>query len=249
MNITMTTDSDGWRVYMAGKTPLFSITTILGNTVAKPKLNSWYKKNTAKKIEEVMTTTADIGTRAHAAFEAILKNEVPEVASDIQPLVTSFRKWKDDNNVKALHLEKTVFSKKYGYAGTLDFLGYVRGELTIIDWKTSTSYSVTNGWQMGAQRLAALESLNISKDCGVMGIQISRGAGKLMEFNFIKGSTDKIIDGINYICIDNIENSFLHTLENFKRLYRSKLEKLEWPWLHQKAFVRNPNIQPLEIGE
>lgn len=235
MKIEMKTDADGWRIYQCDKTPLFSITTILGNTVANPKLASWYKKNSAKKIDEVMTTTADLGTRAHAAFEAILKNEVPEVTADIQPLVASFRKWKDDNNVKPLHLEKTVYSKKYGYAGTLDFVGYVNGELTIIDWKTSKNYKITNGWQMGAQRIAALESLNISRECGLLGVQISRDSGELKTFK--------------YQHIESVENAFLHSLEVFKMLYYNKLAKLEWPWLHQKAFVRNENLQPIEIGE
>lgn len=235
MQIEMKSDADGWRLYYIGKTPLFSITTILGNTVANPKLAAWYKKTSEKKIEQVMTTTSDLGTRAHKAFESILKNEKPELTPDIQPLVQSFTKWKNDNNVKALHLEKTVFSKRYGYAGTLDFVGYVNGELTIIDWKTSKNYKITNGWQMGAQRLAALESLNISKDCGLMGVQISRDSGELKTFK--------------YQHIESVENAFLNSLEVFKMLYYNKLAKLEWPWLHQKAFLRNENIQPIQIGE
>lgn len=213
-------DEDGWRWY--NNKP--SITTILGNTVANPKLNNWYKKNSANKIEKVMVTTADMGTRAHKCFEDILLGNKPKYEDDIRHIVLSFIDWKEKNNVKPLHLEKTVESEKYGFAGTLDFCGYINGKLVIADWKTSNNYKITNGWQMGAQRLAALEALGLNPECGLLGVQISRDKGEVKTFE--------------YTHIQSVEDAFLRTLDTFKMLYWNKLSKLEWPWLMQQATIR-----------
>lgn len=213
-------DEDGWRWY--DNKP--SITTILGNTIANPKLANWYKKNSANKIEKVMVTTADMGTRAHKAFEKILTGQKPQYDDDIRHIVLSFIKWKEQNNVKALHVEQKVTSEKYGFAGILDFCGYVNGKLVIADWKTSNNYKITNGWQMGAQRLAAIESLGLNPECGILGVQISRDKGEVKTFE--------------YQHIREVEDAFLKTLDVFKMLYFNKLSKLEWPWLLKSATDR-----------
>lgn len=228
-NYKMWYDADGWRWY--DDKP--SLTTILSNTVANPKLAAWFKKNSEKAIEKRVTETADLGTRAHACFEAILKNEPFEIEPDTRLLVESFTTWKNENNVKPLYVEKSIGSDVYGYACTLDFIGYVNGELTLIDWKTSKSYKITNGWQMGAQRICALEKLDLppGKELGMMGVQVARDTGLLKTFK--------------YEHIESVENAFLNTLDVFKMLYFNKLSKLNYPWLFQKAMVRNKELTPI----
>lgn len=47
--------------------------------------------------------------------------------------------------------EYPMYSIKYGYCGTPDFLGYNHNhEIVLIDWKTSTSYAEHYNWQTAA---------------------------------------------------------------------------------------------------
>lgn len=228
LEFEMKYDEDGWRWY--GNLP--SLTTIIGNTVNNPKLNSYYKKNSERKIEKVLTETADIGTRSHACFENILKNKPFQADVDISHIVTAFQQWKDENNVKPLFIEKSLCSFKYGFACTIDFLGYVNGELTLIDWKTSRNYKITNGWQLGGQRIAAMEALSLpNAPLGLQGLQISRDDGKVSSFK--------------YQHIQEVEDVFLNTLDMFKMLFFNKLKKMDYPWLFRRAMQRVENVVPL----
>ncbi len=225
-NLEVYTDEDGWRWY-GNKV---SITTILENTVANPKLAQWYKQNSEKKIEEVKTRTANFGSALHEHIANILTGQkfdpekVSEPGNIYNPFnthIAAFMKWVIDNNVKADHCEKTMISEKLGIAGTTDFIGTVNGEETIIDWKTSTRYKITNGYQISAYREMAIESGLISKDCGMMGVQINRETAEIKTFKY---------EHVNF-CFQK----FLCALELFKGLYFHKLTKKEWPWLHEKT--------------
>jgi len=213
------TDDDGWRWY----DNKVSVTTILSNTIANPKLSEWYKKNSANRIETVRAKTATFGTDAHKYFEKILLGEEFEPASEYRPHVNFFRKWVEKNNVKAFHVEKNLVSEKLGVAGTCDFIGEIKGEPFIADWKTSTRYNITNGYQLAAYRMMAMEN-GLIGECGIMGVQIDRNTADIKTFE--------------YEHIDFVEDAFLNTLDLFKAVYFHKLKKLEWPWRMAKTMKR-----------
>lgn len=215
-----TTDGDGWRYYGTK----ISVTTILSNTIANPKLSEWYKNNTVKKIETVRSTTASFGTEAHKYFEKLLLNENCEPAAEHRIHVNNFNKWREAHDVKALHVEKTLESDSKGFAGTCDFIGFIDGKVYIADWKTSRRYNITNGYQLGAYRLAAIEMGLVDDSCGIMGVQIDRNTAEIKTFE--------------YEHIDFVEDAFLNTLDLFKAVYFHKLKKLEWPWLLTKTMKR-----------
>lgn len=52
--------------------------------------------------------------------------------------VNEFLKWVKDNNVHFLSSEFKVYSKKYNYAGTADFLAKIGNKLVLGDIKTSS---------------------------------------------------------------------------------------------------------------
>ena len=60
-----------------------------------------------------------------------------ETIPEFQPYVNAFIQFEKDYVVKVVENEKSVFSEKYQYAGTMDILGEHNGELCIIDVKTS----------------------------------------------------------------------------------------------------------------
>lgn len=57
---------------------------------------------------------------------------------------------------KPIYLEKSVFSPELGYAGTMDYYGYLDGKLIIGDWKTSKAIYKDNtfGAQLAAYKHA-----------------------------------------------------------------------------------------------
>lgn len=212
------TDENGWRWY-GNK---ISVTTVLENAVANPSLMSWFKKNTEKKIEQVKTKTANFGTDAHKYFEAILMNEkIVDPNLSHVPHIMNFNKWIDDNKVKAKHCEISMQSERLGIAGTADFIGSINQEEILADWKTGTRYRITNGWQMASYRMMAIENGIVSKDCGLMGVQIDRNTADIKTFK--------------YEHIEFVEHAFLCALEVFKALHFNKLKKVEWPWLKERA--------------
>jgi hypothetical protein len=111
---------------------------------------------------------ADIGTCVHKFCEDYInfklgKSEQPE--EPINPLIkngaNSFLKWVTDNNVEFVFTERKIYSQKYGYAGTLDILGKVNGNLAIIDIKTSKGIYSSYHLQVAAYREALIEELDL----------------------------------------------------------------------------------------
>lgn len=86
----------------------------------------------------------DIGTAAHAWIQWHLRKRMgkilgpePIIPEESQRACVSFLDWEKEVRLVPLAVEATVYSKKYGYAGTLDFYGHVRDLPTVIDWKVS----------------------------------------------------------------------------------------------------------------
>lgn len=82
---------------------------------------------------------ADRGTAIHAAIEAYVKDEpLPENLTDEQAeCAFHLEQFLRANNIKVKASEMTVFSPRFGYAGTLDLWGWVGDGETILDFKSS----------------------------------------------------------------------------------------------------------------
>lgn len=83
---------------------------------------------------------ADTGTLVHAWIEDWIKGRQPELPHDHQVLngVLAFKRYVDSQNIKFVASEQKIFSKKYKYAGTLDFEAEIDGKLFLGDIKTSS---------------------------------------------------------------------------------------------------------------
>jgi hypothetical protein len=86
---------------------------------------------------------SEIGTQVHALIEWNLRRELgqqvgpePRVQDDAQWAFMSYQDWANSVQLKPRFIEQTVFSRTYGYAGTMDLLADVNGILTLIDFKT-----------------------------------------------------------------------------------------------------------------
>lgn len=128
--------SDGTRVP--------SVTTILGE-LAKPALIDWAWRLGTQGINyrEYRDALADVGTLAHRMILDHLRKEGSDASSYSPDIVTlaescfaSFLAWEKANKLEPVMLETPLVSELYRYGGTSDFLGYVNGHLTLLDFKT-----------------------------------------------------------------------------------------------------------------
>ena len=100
-----------------------------------------------KRHTKTKEAAADIGAMIHDWISKFLKagmekKPLPKlpVNPEMKTAIQGFLKWAKENKVKFIHSERKIYSKKHGYAGTLDAEAKVNGKLAIIDFKTSNAF-------------------------------------------------------------------------------------------------------------
>jgi hypothetical protein len=113
----------------------------------------------------------DRGSRFHEAVEHMtLFDEGGSVDADVRPYFDAYREWIDRVQPEVLSSEATVFSRRWGYAGTLDAImqipadadlpkpmRHLRGKRLVVDYKSGKSVDRLAAWQMAAYRHAEAE--------------------------------------------------------------------------------------------
>ena len=86
---------------------------------------------------------AAIGTAAHAYIEwrtkQLLRTDAgpePVIPDAARLAVMAWEDWAKAVDFMPIFAERVVYHARYGYAGTLDVLAWVKGVATVIDWKT-----------------------------------------------------------------------------------------------------------------
>lgn len=175
-----TTTSRG-RTYRWGDEVFDSVTTILSGGVPKPALTSWAAKSVAEfvaaNLAEVNAIAAkdtaaavDLmkgspwrqrdaaavqGSAIHAWAEAHVLGQVPKPAPAAhQPYLDGFLRFLDEWRPTYEASEATVYSRKYGYAGTLDAIAVIDGRRTLLDYKTGKGVYGEVALQLAAYRFA-----------------------------------------------------------------------------------------------
>lgn len=90
--------------------------------------------------KDVSQEALDVGSEVHNVIEKYIKygrDSIGETSDQVTKALVAFWDWEKCHSVKWLESEKPVFSKHYGYAGTLDAVAVVNGEITVIDFKTA----------------------------------------------------------------------------------------------------------------
>lgn len=146
--------------------PLPAVTTILGDVYAKQALIYWAAKKAATEalanpwmsVKEaagsIYRTSEEAGARGkdvHHAVESFIKGELVKAPKEIAGYIDAYQKFKKDIPHKVIASEKTIWSEKHEYAGTLDhIIKLAKGELVLIDIKTSKHIYDEAGIQMSA---------------------------------------------------------------------------------------------------
>ena len=107
---------------------------------------------------------ADIGTMVHNWIEdfiraGLAKKPLPKmpVNKEMRRSIEAFLAWTKENEVKFLNTERIVYSKKYGYAGTLDAEVMINGKYSVVDFKTSKAIYDEMFLQVSAYAHAVME--------------------------------------------------------------------------------------------
>lgn len=141
----MPTPSAGYRLANGSKVP--GVTTIIGQLGWNKGQLMWWAWNEGKEGRNFRDTSqkaADVGTVAHAMVEAEVHGVEfdpsgfdPALIPLAQPALDAYRKWAEQVSLQILETEVQLVSEVYGFGGTPDAIGYVSGELHLLDFKTS----------------------------------------------------------------------------------------------------------------
>ena len=112
--------------------------TAIVSIKAKPALYAFYASMPSLAAGEAMKDkSAEEGTLIHETIEAILKKESVTIPASIQPAVAAFQNFYDSNPVIVHQVEERLVSQRHRYAGTMDVLAEINGQLGVLDIKTS----------------------------------------------------------------------------------------------------------------
>ena len=118
----------------------------------------------------------DVGSEVHRAIETHLQRK-PAILTSVQAEngFEAFLEFKKDVDLVPIALEKTVWGDRW--AGTLDFLGYYKDKLYVIDWKTSKAFYPEMRYQVAAYR----SCINGVEGCGVLMLDKTTGMPKFKD--------------------------------------------------------------------
>lgn len=140
-----------------------SVTTILHSIIIDgDRLLNWSNSLGFRHIKysEELERSANFGTAIHAALEQIMTNGPDNKISlngfeiiKFKKVINNFMEFINQNSMTpedTLHAELTLSSIELGYAGTCDWVGYIHGKLTLIDYKTSKKPNESMFMQLSA---------------------------------------------------------------------------------------------------
>lgn len=129
-----------------------SVTWITGHYPKGIPFYKWLAEHGWDEAEAIKQAAGNKGSKVHDAISAILRGE--EVRIDSKFLnrsteqeeeltleecdaIKSFVDWRNEAKPVSIAWDVTIFSEKYGYAGTIDYICKIDGKTYIIDFKTS----------------------------------------------------------------------------------------------------------------
>jgi hypothetical protein len=121
-----------------------SVTSILGKVLSKgPQFESWLK-NTGNESTYIVRKAAESGTKIHNAIENLINGiSINAICGAFEKdewrKLVNFVRWYKELDIKVEKSESTIADVDYGYAGTIDFIGYINGEKWLLDWKSGNS--------------------------------------------------------------------------------------------------------------
>lgn len=151
------------------------------------------RAHTQKKEE-----AGSIGVLVHNWVDTYSKGENPPmpINEKAQGAIQRFLAWVIENDVKFLSNEQPCYSKKYGYAGTIDGICLIDKKLYIFDLKTSSGIWDEYLLQVAAYKQARQEEYPEEKydgDCIILRVGKDEGEVEFMPFKAKKYHLDAFL--------------------------------------------------------
>lgn len=104
----------------------------------------------------VLARASNFGTACHKMCELSDKKDLDEsvLSEHLVPYLLAWRNFMEHTGFKVLESETPVGSKKWGYAGTPDRVGTIKGQLTIVDLKTNAVMRPECALQIAGYKIA-----------------------------------------------------------------------------------------------
>lgn len=117
--------------------------TAITEIIAKPGLLKFYAQQESFEAAQIqLRNSANWGSLTHKTIEEILKGNKPQINPKILPSIEAFLRWKGEHEVIVLDpqkdIERLIFDPENLYAGRMDALIEIDGEIGILDIKTGT---------------------------------------------------------------------------------------------------------------
>lgn len=145
------------------------------------------------------------------------EHELPELTPKIMKFLNGFNKFTSLYDVVPLSVEEPFASTELGYGGTPDLVGYLEGDLCLIDWKTSSTARLSEDSKLKyfMQLSAYVADWNL------------RNPNNLIKKMILVPLTDSRASGLgeieivdSNILIRNYFLQFLECKEEFNRLWK-----------------------------
>ena len=157
-----------------------------------PKGIAFYKWLSEKGWDEsqaIKVAAGNKGSRVHKAVEDLTKGqevkisdkytdadgELAELTVEEYEAILSFVDWYKETNPTILEIEHTVINEQEGYAGTIDLICEIEGQVYIVDLKTSQSV-----WAEYELQISAYKHATEHKDAKLAILQLGYKRNKKM---------------------------------------------------------------------
>ena len=130
----------GKRLYETPDGNFPSITTVL-SSLSKASIQEWRNRVGAEEANRISTQASRRGTKTHSIIEDYLQNKQDYLSGHMPDSIELFKSVQSilDIHVENIYgIEVALWSKDLGVAGRCDCIAEYDGELSILDWKTSS---------------------------------------------------------------------------------------------------------------
>ncbi len=148
--------------------------------------------------KEISKEAQNIGSDVHKWIELHIRSKMDdghlfvEYPDDVKVSMENFHKWlamADKRGIEWLGSEKKIYSKVWNYAGTIDALAKINGELYVIDFKTSAKIYKEYYLQVYGYAQAVHEMINWGDDSNKyypkgMIVRLDKNEDKFQEVAF-----------------------------------------------------------------
>lgn len=138
------------------------VTTMIGQTIAKPDLMLWPLTTALRELRaklgitlteadlasafqahvDIKNKASDAGTMVHSFVEEILRTGnnqrfYPAQSEEVRQAMRAFQDWYAEKKPKVIAVEQVVYSERYDFCGTLDSILHIDGRTYLCDLKTT----------------------------------------------------------------------------------------------------------------